>query len=154
MVSFVCDKCQETVKKPKLDAHRMRCRNTCFSCVDCSVDFYNCDYRQHTSCITEVEKYQGKSKQTKQQQQQQQQQQMKQQQQQQQPQQQKKVLEVVKDSPLVKVLKTEETKSSSLRSVLKKAFKGQKTKDVLKKLMVQLVEEGDGKKKQIVIIDC
>jgi hypothetical protein len=97
-----------------------------------------------------VEKYQGKSKQTKQQHQQQQQQQMKQQQQ---PQQQKKVLDIV-DSPLVKVLQTEETKSSSLRSVLKKAFKGQKTKDVLKKLMVQLVQEGDGKKKQIVILDC
>lgn len=151
MVSFVCDKCQETVKKPKLDVHRIRCRNTCFSCVDCSVDFYNCDYRQHTSCITEVEKYQGKSKQQQQQQKIQAQQNI------------KKVVEkkseIVQDSPLVKVLKTEDNKSLSLRSVLKKAFKGQKTKDVLKKLMVQLVEEDQGSgnnknKRKIMIIDC
>ncbi|PIA14316.1 hypothetical protein COEREDRAFT_28162, partial [Coemansia reversa NRRL 1564] len=57
MVSFVCNYCQETLKKPKLDQHAQRCRNASFSCIDCSVDFVGTTYRQHTSCISEVEKY-------------------------------------------------------------------------------------------------
>ncbi|KAJ2612171.1 hypothetical protein H4S08_002829, partial [Coemansia sp. RSA 1365] len=60
MVSFVCNYCQETLKKPKLDQHAQRCRNASFSCIDCSVDFVGTTYRQHTSCISEVEKYEGK----------------------------------------------------------------------------------------------
>ncbi|KAJ2357726.1 hypothetical protein IWW50_001547 [Coemansia erecta] len=60
MVSFVCNACQETLKKPKLDAHANRCYNASFSCIDCSVDFVGTSYRQHTSCITEAEKYEGK----------------------------------------------------------------------------------------------
>ncbi|KAJ2779918.1 hypothetical protein H4R18_003733 [Coemansia javaensis] len=64
MVSFVCNYCQETLKKPKLDAHAQRCRNASFSCIDCGVDFAGTSYRQHTSCMTEVEKYQGKMKTT------------------------------------------------------------------------------------------
>ncbi|KAJ2707207.1 hypothetical protein FB645_000884 [Coemansia sp. IMI 203386] len=60
MVSFVCNYCQETLKKPKLDMHAQRCRNASFSCIDCSVDFVGTSYRQHTSCITEAEKYEGK----------------------------------------------------------------------------------------------
>ncbi|KAJ1900244.1 hypothetical protein LPJ66_001603 [Kickxella alabastrina] len=60
MVSFVCNYCQETLKKPKLDMHAQRCRNASFSCIDCSVDFMGTTYRQHTSCISEAEKYEGK----------------------------------------------------------------------------------------------
>ncbi|KAJ2081827.1 hypothetical protein H4R24_002034 [Coemansia sp. RSA 988] len=60
MVSFVCNYCQQTLKKPKLDQHVQRCRNASFSCIDCSVDFVGTTYRQHTSCISEVEKYGGK----------------------------------------------------------------------------------------------
>ncbi|KAJ1723883.1 hypothetical protein LPJ53_001792 [Coemansia erecta] len=60
MVSFVCNYCQETLKKPKLDMHAQRCRNASFSCIDCSVDFTGTSYRQHTSCISEAEKYEGK----------------------------------------------------------------------------------------------
>ncbi|KAJ1858063.1 hypothetical protein LPJ73_001959 [Coemansia sp. RSA 2703] len=60
MVSFVCNYCQETLKKPKLDTHAQRCRNASFSCIDCSVDFVGTSYRQHTSCISEAEKYEGK----------------------------------------------------------------------------------------------
>ncbi|KAJ2454436.1 hypothetical protein EV183_001562 [Coemansia sp. RSA 2336] len=60
MVSFVCNYCQETIKKPKLDAHTKRCRNASFSCIDCGVDFAGTTYRQHTSCMTEAEKYEGK----------------------------------------------------------------------------------------------
>ncbi|RKO83063.1 hypothetical protein BDK51DRAFT_6108, partial [Blyttiomyces helicus] len=58
MVSFVCDYCQETMKKAKLDQHTYRCRNAQFSCVDCSVTFAGTDYRSHNACISEAEKYQ------------------------------------------------------------------------------------------------
>ncbi|KAJ1982721.1 hypothetical protein H4R34_001596 [Dimargaris verticillata] len=58
MVSFVCNACQETLKKPKLDQHRQRCRSAQFCCIDCSREFYGTEYRQHTSCISEAEKYQ------------------------------------------------------------------------------------------------
>ena len=58
MVSFVCDTCQETLKKQKLDAHKSRCYNAVYSCIDCSKTFQGTDYKAHTSCITEVEKYQ------------------------------------------------------------------------------------------------
>ena len=56
MVSFVCDVCQETLKKPKLDQHFRRCPNAQFSCIDCSKTFYD-DYHLHTSCVTEQQKY-------------------------------------------------------------------------------------------------
>ncbi|KAF9923602.1 hypothetical protein FBU30_006378 [Linnemannia zychae] len=58
MVSFVCDTCQETIKKPKLDQHFNRCPYAQFSCIDCSVSFQGTEYRSHTSCISEAEKYQ------------------------------------------------------------------------------------------------
>ena len=60
MPSFVCDYCQETLKKAKLDQHAQRCRNACFSCIDCYKTFKGTDYRQHFSCITEVQKYHQK----------------------------------------------------------------------------------------------
>jgi hypothetical protein len=48
------------LKKPQLDKHRMRCRNATFTCVDCHRTFAFPNYQQHTPCITEAEKYQGK----------------------------------------------------------------------------------------------
>ncbi|KAK4703839.1 cell growth-regulating nucleolar protein, partial [Phenoliferia sp. Uapishka_3] len=42
----------------KLDQHAQRCRNAQFTCIDCNVDFYGTDYRAHTSCISEDQKYQ------------------------------------------------------------------------------------------------
>jgi cell growth-regulating nucleolar protein len=60
MVSFVCDTCQETLKKAKLEAHTHRCRNYQFSCIDCFVTFTGTTYAQHTSCISEAQKVQGK----------------------------------------------------------------------------------------------
>ncbi|KAG9302030.1 hypothetical protein G9A89_021074 [Geosiphon pyriformis] len=70
MVSFVCDTCQETLKKPKLDAHVARCVQAQFTCIDCSTTFLGGDYRFHTACVTEAEKYQkalykGKKKKSK-----------------------------------------------------------------------------------------
>ncbi|KAJ3030027.1 UNVERIFIED_CONTAM: hypothetical protein HDU68_010376 [Siphonaria sp. JEL0065] len=58
MVSFVCEACQETLKKQKLDQHKQRCHYAQFTCVDCSVTFQGNDYKAHTSCISEAEKYQ------------------------------------------------------------------------------------------------
>ncbi|TDH67881.1 hypothetical protein CCR75_003455 [Bremia lactucae] len=58
MVFFVCEGCNETLKKSKVDAHAGRCRNCwAVSCVDCSVVFEGNDYAAHTSCISEAEKY-------------------------------------------------------------------------------------------------
>ena len=37
---------------------RLRCPRASFSCVDCSVTFVGTSYRDHTSCISEAEKYQ------------------------------------------------------------------------------------------------
>ncbi|OMJ17057.1 UPF0743 protein [Smittium culicis] len=60
MVSFACNVCQETIKKPKLDIHKQRCRYASYSCIDCGVDFVGTNYRSHTSCVSENEKYMGK----------------------------------------------------------------------------------------------
>lgn len=57
MPSFVCDTCQETLKKAKLDQHVQRCRQASFSCIDCYKSFKGTEYRAHTSCITEVQKH-------------------------------------------------------------------------------------------------
>lgn len=55
MVSFSCDSCQETIKKPKLKQHSQRCGDS-FTCIDCSASFGSVN--NHTSCIPEHEKYQ------------------------------------------------------------------------------------------------
>jgi cell growth-regulating nucleolar protein len=60
MPSFVCDDCQSTVKKAKLDNHVGSCGTRSFSCIDCGVCFGGIDYRYHTQCITEAEKYEKK----------------------------------------------------------------------------------------------
>ena len=81
MVSFVCDACQSTLKKNKVQPHSYSCGSHSFSCIDCGVTFDSHSVNQHNSCVSEAEKYQGKlyrgakTKPTNQQQQQQQQQQ-------------------------------------------------------------------------------
>lgn len=45
--------------KKKLDPHRNRCRGATFTCIDCMVYFPGTEYRSHTSCMTEAQKYQG-----------------------------------------------------------------------------------------------
>ncbi|THU96782.1 hypothetical protein K435DRAFT_663812, partial [Dendrothele bispora CBS 962.96] len=50
--------CCDIVKKPKLDQHRNRC-HAGFDCIDCSKSFGTpAEYKGHTSCISEAEKYQ------------------------------------------------------------------------------------------------
>ena len=60
MVFFICDACQETLKKNKVEQHCLKCRNCwVLSCVDCGKHFEGDAYAQHTSCISEAEKYEG-----------------------------------------------------------------------------------------------
>ncbi|KAK5123861.1 hypothetical protein LTR85_002057 [Meristemomyces frigidus] len=59
MVSFSCENCGDVLTKKKLDQHRNQCRGATFTCLDCMVHFYGTDYRAHTSCISEAQKYQG-----------------------------------------------------------------------------------------------
>lgn len=57
MVSFSCEVCNDTVIKKKLDQHRQRCYGAYFTCIDCSTTFSGTDYKNHTQCISEAEKY-------------------------------------------------------------------------------------------------
>ena len=61
MVTFVCDVCGDTIKKNKVDKHcATKCRDAWnFTCLECGKVFAGYEYDQHTSWITEVEKYQG-----------------------------------------------------------------------------------------------
>ncbi|KAL2198972.1 hypothetical protein P885DRAFT_75384 [Corynascus similis CBS 632.67] len=59
MVSFSCEACGDVLTKKKLDPHRNRCRGATFTCIDCMVYFPGTEYRSHTSCMTEAQKYQG-----------------------------------------------------------------------------------------------
>ncbi|KOS19605.1 UPF0743 protein [Escovopsis weberi] len=59
MVSFSCETCGDILTKKKLDPHRSRCRGATFTCIDCMVYFPGFEYRAHTSCMSEEQKYQG-----------------------------------------------------------------------------------------------
>lgn len=51
MVSFVCDSCQETLKKSKVEKHlKRKCSNASFSCVDCNKSFGDNSYEGHKEC--------------------------------------------------------------------------------------------------------
>lgn len=60
MVSFICDNCQATIKKPKVIQHFQSCYTGSVSCIDCSESFDSKTVMQHTQCISEAQKYQGK----------------------------------------------------------------------------------------------
>ncbi|GKY94617.1 hypothetical protein MPSEU_000427200 [Mayamaea pseudoterrestris] len=63
MVVFSCDGCAEVLKKNQVDAHASRCRRChSVSCADCLVSFPDDEYRAHTSCMTEVERYETKGR--------------------------------------------------------------------------------------------
>jgi cell growth-regulating nucleolar protein len=58
MVFFVCDYCNETLKKNQVEKHCFKCRScNSVTCVDCSVTFFENDYAAHIVCISEAEKY-------------------------------------------------------------------------------------------------
>ncbi|XP_067896399.1 cell growth-regulating nucleolar protein isoform X2 [Heterodontus francisci] len=61
MVVFICNGCGESVKKAQVEKHFNICRNSlCLSCIDCGKDFWGEDYKTHTKCISEDQKYGGK----------------------------------------------------------------------------------------------
>ncbi|XP_032894453.1 LOW QUALITY PROTEIN: cell growth-regulating nucleolar protein [Amblyraja radiata] len=61
MVFFTCNGCGESVKKAQVEKHFNICRScSCLSCIDCGKDFRGNDYKLHTKCITEDQKYGGK----------------------------------------------------------------------------------------------
>lgn len=61
MVSFTCNACGQSMRKNQVEKHyQSACRNcSVLSCIDCGKDFPGDTYADHTSCITEAEKYQG-----------------------------------------------------------------------------------------------
>uniref|UniRef100_A0A8D0GRL4 Ly1 antibody reactive n=1 Tax=Sphenodon punctatus TaxID=8508 RepID=A0A8D0GRL4_SPHPU len=62
MVVFTCSACGESVKKGQVEKHVNICRNCqCLSCMDCGKDFWGDDYKDHVRCISEDQKYGGKS---------------------------------------------------------------------------------------------
>ncbi|KAK2960836.1 putative cell growth-regulating nucleolar protein [Blattamonas nauphoetae] len=62
MVTFTCDKCNESLKKNKVKNHISAgpCRGSTVTCIDCFKTFPGMEFDAHTSCISEAERYQGK----------------------------------------------------------------------------------------------
>uniref|UniRef100_G3P3D0 Ly1 antibody reactive homolog (mouse) n=1 Tax=Gasterosteus aculeatus aculeatus TaxID=481459 RepID=G3P3D0_GASAC len=61
MVFFTCNACGESLKKAQVDKHVGMCRGCqVLSCIDCGKDFCGDDYKNHTRCISENQKYGGK----------------------------------------------------------------------------------------------
>ncbi|XP_076345850.1 cell growth-regulating nucleolar protein isoform X2 [Tachypleus tridentatus] len=62
MVFFTCNACGQAVKKNQVEKHyQTQCRNcTVLSCIDCGKDFWGDNYKTHTKCISEDQKYGGK----------------------------------------------------------------------------------------------
>lgn len=61
MPSFVCESCNDVVKKSTIGKHRSRCDAAAFSCIDCNKTFVGAQVDSHTSCVTEAEKYKHNS---------------------------------------------------------------------------------------------
>ncbi|KAA6386696.1 MAG: hypothetical protein EZS28_017777 [Streblomastix strix] len=60
MVTFTCDRCNETFKKNKIQGHiNGQCRGATATCIDCLKSFSGAALDKHTSCISEEQKYQG-----------------------------------------------------------------------------------------------
>lgn len=64
MVFFTCNHCGESLKKPVVDKHYQwkSCKGATpfLTCVDCLKDFRGEEYRAHTKCVSELEKYSAK----------------------------------------------------------------------------------------------
>ena len=58
MVTFVCEECNETLKKAAVARHSCVSRGGGATCVDCSRTFYGAEHAAHTSCVSEAEKHQ------------------------------------------------------------------------------------------------
>lgn len=64
MVFFTCNHCGESLKKPAVEKHYQwkSCKGAppFLTCVDCLKDFRGDEFKAHTKCITEDEKYSAK----------------------------------------------------------------------------------------------
>jgi len=63
MVVFTCAHCGESLQKPKVEKHyetKCRNRNPDLCCMDCLKDFRGDEYKVHTKCVSEAERYGGK----------------------------------------------------------------------------------------------
>jgi cell growth-regulating nucleolar protein len=61
MVFFVCETCNESLKKNKVETHSYSCRNCwVLTCVDCNKQFTGDTYAAHNACMTEAQRYEGK----------------------------------------------------------------------------------------------
>jgi cell growth-regulating nucleolar protein len=56
MPVFLCEACNETLKRNKVATHRCW---AAVSCMDCNMRFVGNDYLSHTSCVTEAQRYEG-----------------------------------------------------------------------------------------------
>ncbi|PIK43439.1 putative E3 ubiquitin-protein ligase RBBP6 [Apostichopus japonicus] len=63
MVFFTCNACGESLKKANVEKHYLTKCRACevLSCLDCGKDFHGDAYKEHTSCISEDQKYGGKN---------------------------------------------------------------------------------------------
>lgn len=60
MVFFTCNGCGESLKKNKVFNHTAFCKYYEYvTCIDCNNDFWGSEFKMHTRCITEDEKYGG-----------------------------------------------------------------------------------------------
>jgi len=58
MVYFTCNACGEQVKKPQVEKHCNKCRRCeVLTCIDCLKDFYGDEYKTHTQCMSEAQRY-------------------------------------------------------------------------------------------------
>jgi len=59
MVYFTCNACGEQVKKPAVEKHyTQKCRAcSVLTCIDCLKDFVGDDYKGHTTCMSEEQRY-------------------------------------------------------------------------------------------------
>ncbi|EOD25623.1 hypothetical protein EMIHUDRAFT_237390 [Emiliania huxleyi CCMP1516] len=61
MVFFICETTNECIKKPKVEAHMRKHPNAwVFCCMDCGARFEGEAYKEHTSCMSEAQRYEGK----------------------------------------------------------------------------------------------
>ncbi|EGW33655.1 uncharacterized protein SPAPADRAFT_59029 [Spathaspora passalidarum NRRL Y-27907] len=145
MVSFSCEVCNDTITKKKLDQHAQRCYGAYFTCIDCSTTFEGTSYRNHTSCISEAEKYEKAlyrgPKKKNQQIKEQPKEQPKKQPKEQPKEQPKKEKSPKEESPFTGL---KENKNENLYKILKKASKddSKKLKEILKSIKVV---KSDGK---------
>lgn len=56
---MIVQNCGDVLTKKKLDPHRNQCRGASYTCLDCMVHFQGTEYRSHTSCMSEAQKYEG-----------------------------------------------------------------------------------------------